>query len=351
MLSKILGLFSRDMGVDLGTSSTLVYVKGKGILINEPSIVAINLRTDNIIAVGNEAKKMLGKTPGHILAVKPLVAGVISDFEATEKMLKYFIEKVHEQGFSILPRPRVVIGIPLDITEVEKKAVEDAVLRAGAREVFLVEEPVAAAIGSRLPIQEPIGNFIVDIGAGRTEIAVISLGGIVNYKSLPIAGQEFDKNIIQYARENFKLLLGEISAEEIKIKIGSAYPLKQSLEAKMRGRDLITGLPKEVLVSDAQIREAIGKSVRTILENIMDTIETTPAELVSDIYERGIVLTGGGALLRGLDELIKKELKIPVQIASDPLTCVVRGTGIILEDLENLKDILVPSAKEETGIK
>ncbi len=348
MLSRLFGTLSRDMGIDLGTANTLVYVKDKGITIDEPSVVAINTRNDQILAVGADAQKMIGKSPAHIIVSRPLVDGVISDFEVTERMLKHFIEKVHREGFSVIPRPRIVIGIPLGVTEVERKAVEDASLSAGAREVFLIEEPVAAAIGARLPIQDASGNMIVDIGGGTTEIAVISLGGVVTWKSLRMAGDKMDQDIIQYSREHFNLLLGERTAESIKKKIGSAIDLEEPLEAKIRGRDLITGLPKEVSVNSNQIREAITRSLRTIIEGIKSTIENTPPELVSDIYSRGIVLSGGGALLRGLDKIISHETKIPVHITDDPLTAVVRGTGIVLEDLENLKDVLSPSTKEDT---
>lgn len=344
MFKNFFNRFSRDMGIDLGTVNTLVYVRDKGIIINEPSIVAINLRSDQILAVGAEAKKMLGKTPSHISAINPLNEGVISDFEVTERMLRYFIDKVHRESFSITPMPKIVIGIPLEITEVEKKAVEDAALQAGAKEVFLITEPMAAAIGARLPINEPIGNLLVDIGGGLTEIAIISLGGIVNWKSLPIAGKSLNKNIIDYCRETFSLLLGEVTAEEIKIKIGSAYPTQKPMDLKVRGRDLITGLPKEIIISDEEVREALKKPIKTIVETIKDTLEIAPPELVADIFERGILLSGGGALLKGLDKLIHKEIKIPVHIIDDPLTAVVRGTGIVLEDLDNLKDLLVSSA-------
>jgi rod shape-determining protein MreB len=346
MFNGFLGKFSRDLGIDLGTANTLVYCKDKGIIINEPSVVAINTRTGQIVAVGHSAKDMIGKTPAHIATVKPLVSGIISDFEVTEKMLKYFIDKSHKDNFSILPRPRVVIGVPLDLTEVERKAVEDAALNAGAREVFLVEEPMAAAIGARLPITDPVGNMVVDIGGGTTEIAVISLSGVVTWKSLPIAGDELNKNIVLFARENFNLLLGERVAENIKMRIGSAMQLEEPLSMEMRGRDMVTGLPKEIMVSDAQIREALARSVRTIVENIKSALEITPPELVADIYERGIVLTGGGALLKGLDNVISRAAEIPVRVADDPLTCVVRGTGLLLDDIELLKTIALPSSQE-----
>jgi len=309
-------------------------------------VVAVNVRTDEVLAVGTEAKKMLGKTPGHIHAVKPLVDGVISDFEVTEKMLKYFIDKVHSENFTLIPRPRVVIGVPLDITEVERKAVEDAARSAGARQVYLVEESMAAAIGARLPVTEPTATMIVDIGGGTTEISVISLGGVVAFKSLRIAGNELDNNIIQFVREEFSILIGEQLAEEIKIKIGSAGPLKESITMEVRGRDLINGLPKAVKINDTQVREAIDRTLAQIIENIKITLETTPPELVSDIYENGIVLSGGGALLRGLDKEIAQATKIPVRIADDPLTCVVRGAGMLLADDALLNKIISPNSEE-----
>lgn len=341
IINNIFGTFSKDIGIDLGTANTLVYVKGKGIVINEPSVVAVNKKTGQILAIGNEAKKMVGKTPTHIVATRPLVDGVVSDFEVTEQMLKYFIEKVHQEGFTLFPRPRVVIGIPSGVTEVEKRAVEEAAMNAGARQAFLIEEPMAAAIGARLPIQDASGSMIVDIGGGTTEVAVISLGGIVISKSLRIAGDEMNEDVIQYARSEFNLLLGEKTAEEIKIAIGSAYPLKKPLETTMRGRDLVSGLPKEVKISDEQAREAISRSVRTIVNEIKTAIEETPPELIADIMARGIILAGGGSLLRGLDKLIFEQTKMPVSVADDPLTCVVRGCGIVLEDVESLKEVLV----------
>ena len=351
MINRLLGKFSKDLAIDLGTANTLVFVKDKGIVINEPSVVAVNTRTDRILAVGEDAKRMVGKTPAFITATRPLVHGIISDFEVTEKMLKYFFDKVHKESFTILPRPRVVIGIPLEITEVEKKAVEDAALSAGSREVFLVEEPMAAAIGSRMPIQDASGNMVVDIGGGNSEIAVISLGGVVTWRSVLIAGDEMNKNIIQYAREQFNLLLGEKMAEDIKIKIGSAIELEEPLQMEMRGRDLISGLPKEVIVNDAQIREALSRSIKTIIEEIKTALENTPPELVADIYQRGMILTGGGSLLKGLDKAIASVTEIPVRLADDPLTCVVRGLGIILEELDNLRDVIIPSAQEEVTIR
>jgi rod shape-determining protein MreB len=341
MLNNFFNKFRKDLGIDLGTANTLVYVKGRGIIINEPSVVAVNTRTEQILAVGNEAKEMLGKTPPHIITSRPLSGGIIADFEVTEKMLKHFIDKVHEGSFSFMTRPRVVVGAPLDITEVERKAVSDALLNSGASEVFIVEEPMAAAIGSRMPVAEPVGNFIVDIGGGTTEIAVISLSGIVKWKSIKIAGDEFNYNISQYAREMFNLLVGERQAEEIKIKIGSAVEMQERMVYPMRGRDMVTGLPKEVMISDAEVREALSRSLRVIVENIKGTLEVTPPELVADIHERGILLTGGGALLRGIDQLIMRATQIPVRIADDPLTAVVRGASILLDDSRLLEEVAV----------
>ena len=348
IVSSILGKVSRDIGIDLGTANTLVYVKGRGIVINEPSVVAVNTRTDQILAVGSEAERMMGKTPPHIVATRPLVDGIISDFEVTEKMLKYFIDKVHQEAFALLPRPRVVVAIPTEVTEVEKKAVEDVVRSAGARSVFLIEEPMAAAIGIRLPVGEPTASMVVDIGGGTTEIAVISLSGIVTAKSLRHAGDELNQNIVQFAREQFNLLLGEGVAEDIKIQIGSAAPLATPLETTMRGRDLVSGLPKEVVVNDTQVRQAMARSIRVMIDTIKSTLEVTPPELVADIYERGIVLAGGGALLKNIDVAIAEATQIPVRIADDPLTCVVRGTGILLDNPELLKDVTIPSAQEGT---
>jgi len=344
MFNRLLGKFSKDLGIDLGTSSTLVYSKEKGIVINEPSVVAINTRTDQILAVGRDAKDMVGKTPPHIITSKPLTKGIISDFEVAEKMLKYFIDKVHSESFTIVPRPRVVIGVPLETTEVERKAIEDAALSAGAREVFLVENPMLAAIGARLQLSESVGMMVVDIGGGTTEIAVMSLAGVVTWKSLPIAGDELNKNIIQYARDVFNLLLGERIAEQIKIRIGTAVEQTEPLQIEMRGRDLITGLPKEIIIDDRQVREAMQRSISTIVENIKATLETTPPELVADIYERGVIVTGGGSLLRGIAELFSREAEIPVRVAEDPITSVVRGAGILLDDEKLLKDITLPSA-------
>lgn len=340
-IRAILNKFSHDIGIDLGTANTLIYIKGRGIVIREPSVVAINKRTKEILAIGEEAKRMVGRTPSHIVAVRPLVDGVISDFEITEQMLRYFFDRVHREKFTIIPRPRVVIGIPHSVTEVERRAVEEGAINAGAREVYLIEEPIAAAIGARLPIQEASGNMIVDIGGGTTEVAVISLGGVVASRSLRIAGDEMNDDIIQYARDKFNLLLGERTAEDIKIKIGSAMELKDKLEAPMRGRDMVTGLPKEIIVTDSQIREAIKKSLNVIMESIRATMQETPPELLADIMDKGIILAGGGALLRGLDKRIAEETQTQVHIADDPLTAVARGTGIVLEDLDLLSSVLL----------
>lgn len=344
MFNKMFARFSKDLGIDLGTANTLVYVRGQGIVINEPTVVAVNNRTDQVLAVGHKARDMVGKTPAYISTTRPLIKGIISDFEVTEKMLKYFIEKIHEGGMTFYPRPRVVIGVPLDVTEVERKAVEDAVIGAGARSVELIEEPMAAAIGARLPVKESLGTMVVDIGGGVTQIAVISLGGVVNWRVIPIAGEEMNKNIIQYARDVFNLLLGEKSAEEIKMKLGAAIELSETLEGSLRGRDLMSGLPREITISDAQVRESLSRAIKQIVDSVKATLETTPPELIADIYERGIVMTGGGALLKGLDKLIAKATEIPVRVTDDPLTCVVRGTGIIIEDEELLREVRLPSA-------
>ncbi len=341
MLNKIFGHFSKDIGIDLGTANTLVYVKGRGIVINEPSVVAINQKTGQVLAIGKEAKKMVGRTPGHITAVRPLIDGVISDFEVTEQMLKYFIDKVHKESASLVPRPRVVIGIPSQITEVEKRAVEEAAKNAGAREVYLVEEPMAAAIGSRMPINDAVGNLIVDIGGGTTDIAIISLGGIVVSKNLKIAGDKLNQDIIRYARDQYKLLIGEKAAEDIKIAVGSAYPQEERLNTVMRGRDLVSGLPKEIIVDDEEIRKALSHSVDILVGAIKNTVESAPPELVADLLKNGIILTGGGSLLKGLDRKIEEETKIPVKIAEDSLASVVIGAGIILENLDDLSDVLV----------
>ena len=347
MLDKIFRLFSEDIAVDLGTATSLVYVRGRGIVIQEPSVVAVNQKTGQILAIGEEAKKMVGRTPAHIAATRPLVQGVISDFEVTEQMLRYFIEKAQKRKFILNPRPRVIVGIPCGVTEVEKKAVQDAAKNAGAREVFLIEQPMAAAIGARLSIQEAGGNFIVDIGGGTTEVAVVSLGGIVISKSLRIAGDRLNEDIIRFAQEEYKLLIGERTAEKIKIGIGSAYPLKEKKELPMRGRNLVTGLPEEIMVSADDIRRALEKSVKQIITEIKNTVEDTPPELLADIMERGIWMAGGSSLLRGLDSLITKETKIKTQIVDDPVTAVVRGAGLVLENLDELHKVLVETGELE----
>lgn len=346
MLNRFFGKFSKDLGIDLGTANTLVCTLDKGIVINEPSVVAIDTRSDEVLAVGDEARKMIGKTPSYIQAIRPLVDGIVSDFEVTEKMLKYFIDKVHNENFTLVPMPRVVIGIPLDITEVEKKAVEDAAKSAGARQVYLIEEPMAAAIGVRLPVTEAQATMIVDIGGGTTDIAVIALSGCVNWKNLKLAGNTLNNDIVQYIKDEFNVLVGEQVAEKIKITIGSVVPSREAMEMMVRGRDLLSGLPKEIRVTDGQIREAISRTINQIIDSIKLILETTPPDLVSDIYESGIVLTGGGAMLKGFDREISQATKIPVRVADDSLTCVVRGTGILLADAELLAKVAVKSARE-----
>lgn len=341
MLNRLFGSVSKDIGIDLGTANTLVYVRDRGIVINEPSVVAVNTLTDQILAVGQEAKAMVGKTPAHIVATRPLVNGVVSDFEVTEKMLKHFIDKVHRESFSIFPRPRVVIAIPLGVTEVERKAVEDAAKNAGAREVILIEEPMAAAIGSRLPVQESTGTMIVDIGGGTTEMAIISLGGVVNWRSLRTAGDDLNQDIINFCRDEFNLLIGERTAELAKIQLGSALPLDEELETTIRGRDLITGLPRELTLTSRHVRAALERTMSLVIENICTTIETTPPELLADVYERGIMLTGGGALLKRINERIATATNIPVHVVDDPLTAVARGTGVVLENLDQLKKTIL----------
>jgi rod shape-determining protein MreB len=320
----------------------LIFAKGQGVVVNEPSVVAINNRNGQILAVGHEAKAMLGKTPPNVTVTRPLQRGIIADFEVTEKMLRYFFEKLHRETTAFIPRPRVIIGVPLDVTEVERKAVGDAALSAGAREVHLVEEPMASAIGSGMPISDPVGNMIIDIGGGTAEIAVISLNGVVTAKSITIAGDEMSRNITQYAREVFNLLLGDRVAEDIKLDVGSASELGEVLEASMRGRDLLSGLPREITVNDDQIREAIARSVRSIVDHVKSILEITPPELVADIYKRGIVLTGGSALLRGIDRAITQGTGLPVRITDDPLLSVVHGTGTLLEDAKLLRDVELP---------
>jgi rod shape-determining protein MreB and related proteins len=345
MLNKIFGHFSHDIGVDLGTANTLVYVKGKGILVREPSVVTIHKKTKEVLAIGSEAKRMLGKTPQTIQAIRPLRDGVISDFYVAEKMIEYFIKSVHDipSKYPKIPRPRVVLGVPSGITSVERKAVIDATRNAGARLAYLMEEPMAAAIGAGLPVQEPQGTMIVDMGGGTSEIAVISLGGIVINKSLRVAGDEMDQAIVSYAKEKYNLLLGERTAEEIKFTIGSAMEFEgeDEIEAKLRGRDLRSGLPKEVTVQASDIRAALEAPVRMIVESVKDAIEETPPELVPDILKYGVTLAGGTSLLRNFDKLLEEEIKVPVKLAKDPITCVVRGCGVVLDDLDLLKRVRI----------
>ena len=338
----ILGLFSNDMGIDLGTANTLIYVKGEGVVLCEPSVVAIEKDTNRVVAVGDEAKKMLGRTPGNIIAIRPMKDGVISDFEITEAMLKYFIKKVHRRR--VLVRPAIVIAIPSGITEVEKRAVRDSAERASARSVELIEEPKAAAVGVGLPVEEAAGNMIIDIGGGTTELAVISLGGLVYAKSIRIAGDEMDTAIIEHLKKTYNLMIGERTAEEIKLRIGSAYPLDDELTMDVRGRDLIAGLPKTITVTSEEIREALAEPIQAIVDASKMTLENTPPELSSDLIDRGIVMAGGGALLRGIDKRIAEETGLPVHIADDPLTAVVLGTGHTLNMPARLRRrIVVPT--------
>jgi rod shape-determining protein MreB and related proteins len=339
MLKKFYKMFSNDIGIDLGTANTLVYLKGHGIVINEPSVVVVNQKTGQIVAVGAAAKQMLGRTPGHVRAVRPIVDGVISDFEVTEEMISYLITKAEKMSKKFI-RPRVLVGVPTGITNVEIRAVEDAARSAGAREVYIVEEPMAAAVGIRLPVKEAVGSVIVDIGGGTTDVAVISLSGVVRSKNLKIAGDLLNSNIMNYMKDEFKLLIGERTAENVKIAIGSVLE-DEPMEAEVRGRDLVTGLPRQVIVTDSDIREAIMPSVLSLVDGIKEVLETTPPELLSDIIHRGLVLSGGGALLRGLDTLIQSTLKIPIYIAEDPLTAVARGTGVILDEFDDYIEVLV----------
>lgn len=345
MLNTLLGYLSYDIGIDLGTANILIYVKGKGILIREPSVVAIHKKTKDVIAVGSEAKRMLGKTPSNIVAVRPLRDGVISDFYVTEKMISYFIKKIHNMPsrFPKIPRPRVVLGVPQGVTSVERKAVVDAARNAGAREAFLVEEPMAAAIGIGLPIMDPSGSMIVDMGGGTSEIAVISLGGIVVNKSLRIAGDEMDQEIVSYAKNKYNLLLGERTAEEIKISIGNVMEFEDEEKQKaiFRGRDLKTGLPRSIEITPEEIREALKLPIYSIIDAVKDAIEETPAELVPDILKNGITLAGGTSLLRNLDKLMSFELKVPVRVAPEPMTCVVKGCGKVLDDINLLNRVKV----------
>ena len=338
-------LFSHDVGIDLGTANTLVYMRGRGIVINEPSVVAVNQKTGQVVAIGTDAKAMLGRTPQHITAIKPLVDGVISDFEITEEMISYLLGKA-TAGSSKLFSPRVVVGVPSGITNVEIRAVRDATHNAGAGEVHIVEEPMAAAIGMRLPIHEPVGNMVIDIGGGTTDIAVISLGGVVRSKNVRIAGDKFNSDIVSYVRNQFKILVGDKTAETIKTTIGSVLPTHAPLEMAVKGRDLVTGLPKEVILTDTDIREALSQSIEALIESTREVLESTPPEILSDIMHRGLYLAGGGALLKGLPDLLENEINIPVHVAGDPLTAVARGTGIILEDIEGFRDILVANEDE-----
>lgn len=342
---KIYKLLSNDIGIDLGTANTLVYMRGQGIVINEPSVVAVNSKTGQVVAVGMHAKAMLGRTPAHITAVRPLVGGVISDFEVTEEMIAYLIKKAEGNSRTLLG-PRVVVGVPSGITNVETRAVRDATKNNGAREVHIVEEPMAAAIGIRLPVHEPIGNMIIDIGGGTTDIAVISLGGIVRSKSLKIAGDRLNEDIISYIRSEFKILIGEKTAESVKTAIGSVMPGLPPMEASIRGRDLITGLPREVVITDSDIREAMAQSIDNLVESVKEVLETTPPEIISDIMHRGAHVVGGGALLKGLGLLFSESVKIPIHIADDPLTAVARGAGIILEDLALYDEVLIRNEDE-----
>lgn len=342
LISRFLSLFSSDMAIDLGTSSTLVYVLGKGIVLNEPSVVAIEKNSNKILAVGGEAKRMVGRTPGNIVAIRPMKEGVIADFEMAERMLRHFITKVHNR--STFVRPRIIIGVPSRITQVEQRAVKESAELAGAREVYLIEEPVAAAIGAGLPITEPSGNMIVDIGGGTTDIAVISLGGIVYSESVKVAGDQMDSAIINHMKREYSLLIGEHMAERVKFEIGSAYPLPEKAQMMVKGRDLISGIPRTIVVEDTEIREALQESISTIVSALKVALENTPPELAGDIIDRGIVLTGGGSLLKGLDARLRDETALPIVTVDDPLTSVVLGVGKTLEELSLLRNVASMSA-------
>jgi rod shape-determining protein MreB len=342
------GFGGRDMAVDLGTANTLVYVRGRGIVLSEPSVVAIDQRTGEVYAVGVEAKRMLGRTPGSIAAIRPLKDGVIADFDITEQMLRHFIQKVHQNRFA---HPRVVVCVPSGVTGVEKRAVEEATLSAGAREAHLIEEPMAAAIGAGLPVSEPTGNMIVDVGGGTTEVAVISLGGIVVSQSLRVGGDEMDEAIVNHVKKEYKLLIGQQTAEEIKLEVGSGFKMREEVQAEVRGRDMLTGLPKTVILSSEEIRDALEEPVSQILDAIRSTLDKTPPELAADIMDRGIVLAGGGALLHGLDERLRHETQMPAQLAESPLTCVAVGSGRSLEVLEELKKTTKARAKSRNGYR
>jgi rod shape-determining protein MreB len=334
-----MGMFSSDIGIDLGTASTLIYMKNEGIVLCEPSVVAVESGTSNVLAVGEEAKRMLGRTPGNIIAVRPMREGVIADFDISESMLRYFIKKVHNSRR--LVRPRIVVAVPSGITEVERRAVRDSTLHAGAREVYMIEEPMAAAIGVGLPIHEPSGNMVVDIGGGTTEMAVVSLAGLVFAKSIRIGGDKLDEAIMTYLKRTYNLMVGERTAEEIKIRIGSAYPMEEELTMEVRGRDLVAGLPKMITVNSEEIREALSEPISQIVETVRITLERIPPELSADLIEKGLVLAGGGSLLRGLDKLISEETGLPVHLAEDPLTAVVMGCGKVLNELKYLKRLTV----------
>ncbi len=347
-LDWLLGLFSLDIGIDLGTANTLVNVRGKGVVINEPSVVAIEQKTKKVLAIGSEAKEMVGRTPANIVAIRPLRDGVISDFDVTEKMLEYFISKVHDKVFMIVPRPRVVVGLPSGVTEVEKRAVYDATMNAGAREAYLIEEPMAAALGATLDVTSAKGNMVVDIGGGTTEVAVIALGGIVVSRSVRVAGDEMDEDIINYAKQKYNLLIGERMAEQAKIAAGSAYPLSEEILFPLRGRNLITGLPEEVEVSSVEIREALSNSVNVIVDTVKSALDDTPPELIADLMADGIALAGGGALLRGLAERLSDETHMKVYVANDPMSCVAKGAEKVLENLDVLRKVLASMDRGST---
>jgi rod shape-determining protein MreB and related proteins len=338
-VKSLLSMFSNDLAIDLGTANTLVYAKNKGIVVREPSIVAVNKINNNVEAVGKEAKEMLGRTPGNIVAIRPMKDGVIADFEVTEKMIKYFIEKAHGRRF--LVKPRIVISVPSEITQVEKRAVKDSALRAGATEVYLIEQAMAAAIGAGLPITDPTGNMIVDIGGGTTDVAVISLAGIVYSRSVRVAGNEMDDAIIQYIKRKYNLLIGERTAEQIKMEIGSAFPLDEEMTMEIKGRDLVEGVPKTLIVSDEEIREALSETVATIVEAVRVALERTPPELSADIMDKGIIIAGGGSMLKNLDQRLREETGLPVTLAEDPLACVALGTGQMLTDFNLLRKISI----------
>jgi rod shape-determining protein MreB len=342
-MSNALTFLGRDMAVDLGTANTLVYVRGRGIVLNEPSVVALNTNNGQIVAVGAEAKRMIGRTPGNIVAIRPLKDGVIADFDVTERMLRYFIQKVHRR--SHMAKPRLVVAVPSGITGVEQSAVKEAGHQAGARRVYIIEEPMAAANGAGQPIHEPTGNKVVDIGGGTTEVAVISLGGIVTSQSIRVGGDELDQAIITFGKKEYSLMLGERTAEEIKMAIGSAFPAEDEPHAEIRGRDLVSGLPKTVVISAAEVRKAIEEPVNLIVDAVKNTLDKCPPELAGDVMDRGIALTGGGALLRGLESRIREETGMPVQVADNPLDSVVLGTGKCVEDFETLRQVLVPDTR------